>query len=260
MPLVLLKKNGPIATLILNDPERLNAMGLPMAKDFSACLKQIAADEDLRVLILTGSGRAFSSGGDLNMLAEKLRKKQKQNKRDLKKFYETFLAVRKLPQAVIAAVNGPAIGAGFCLALACDLRVASETAKMGANFARLGLAAGMGGSYLITRVLGAGRAAEILLTGKIFSAAVVQHMGVINHVVPHDELMERANEIAKEIAGNAPFALDFIKRGIYKALDHDFDTMLDQDAGDQATCFATEDLAEGIRAAKDRRQAVFRGR
>lgn len=260
MSLVLLNKTNNIATLTLNAPDQLNAMSVAMGEEFGKRLEQIKNDPEIRAVILTGAGRAFSSGGNLDMLTEKLERNQSQNEENLKAFYKMFLEVRNIPQPVIAAINGHAIGAGFCLALACDLRYASSKAKMGANFAKIALAPGMGGTYLITRLAGPVNAAEILLTGRTFDANHAKEYGLLNAVCEPDDLIQHVQAVAEEIAKNGPIALKYIKKGIQEAQDKTLEQMFDYDSQSQAACFETEDIKEGIAAVRDKRPPKFQGK
>jgi len=260
MSLVLLKKDGHVATITLNDSERLNAMSVAMGFEFKECLEELRLDKNIRVVILTGSGRAFSSGGNLDMLEQKFSKSESENEKGLKDFYKTFLAIRDLNQPVIAAINGHAVGAGFCLSLACDLRYVSDKAKMGANFAKIGLAPGMGGTYFITQLLGPTKASEILLTGKIFTATEAKDMGLINDVIPHDSLLKYVQDTAIDIANNGPLAISYIKKGIQKAQNSSLEDMFDYDSQAQAACFTSEDIKEGIASVREKRAAKFLGK
>lgn len=260
MSLVLYKKQAHIVTITLNDPERLNAMSVAMGRQFQKHMQKIKNDPSVRVVIITGAGRAFSSGGHLDMLTEKLSKSKAANEKNLKNFYRMFLSLRNIPQPVIAAINGPAIGAGLCLALACDLRYATTTARLGATFARIGLAPGMGGTWLITRLAGPVFASELLLTGKVFDAKQALRFGLINGLVEPTELMRCARSVAGEIAKNGPIALKHIKKGIQKALTGTLEELIAYEARAQAACFATGDIKEGIAAVKARRSPVFLGK
>lgn len=253
-------KKDSIATLTLNVPDQLNAMTEDMGKQFAKYLQQIKKDSEIRCVIITGAGRAFSSGGNLDMLTAKINRPKARNAADLKKFYKLFLGVRDLPQPVIAAINGPAVGAGFCLSLACDLRYAASTAKLGANFARIGLAPGMGGTYLVTRLVGPVKASEILLTGEVFSAQKALALGLINDVFEPEEFHDRVRQVACSLAQNGPIALRQIKKGIQLALHKTLDQMFDYDSNAQAECFASKDIIEGIQAIKEKRAPRFTGR
>lgn len=260
MSLVTFEKYGRVGTLTLNDPETLNAMSAAMGAAFQKCAAQIAKDKSLSVVILTGAGRGFSGGGHLDMLVALLDKKKPNIAMELKKFYKSFLAIRDLPQVVIAAINGPAVGAGFCLALGCDLRYASANAKMGANFAKLGLAPGMAGTYLTTRLCGPTRAAEILYTGKIFSAADAFEFGLLNDVVTTESLLPHVQNVAAEIAANAPIVLRQIKKGIEFAQHNSIEKIFNFDAKLQAISLHSADAREGFAAARERRAPRFTGR
>lgn len=260
MALVEFEKTGRVGKIILNDEKNLNAMSVAMGQEFKKLLAKIAKDKDLSVVILSGAGRAFSSGGNLDMILGLMTMPQKTIVKNLKTFYKMFLAIRNLPQIVIAAINGHAVGAGFCLALGCDLKYAATTAKMGANFAKLGLAPGMAGTYLITHLAGLVNAAEILFTGRLFDAQQAQAYGLLNGVVDGQVLDSHVNAIAAEIAGNAPLPLSQIKKGLQMAPHKSLEQMFDYDAKMQALCLKTADIREGIAAAREKRAPAFRGK
>lgn len=259
MSRVILNEEGAVITLTLNAPDQLNAMDEAMGLEFRDRLHDIRSHQTCRAVILTGAGRAFSSGGNLDMLREKFLKTAEVNQQELKTFYRTFLQIRELDVPVIAAINGPAVGAGFCLSLASDLRYAAASAKLGANFAKLGLAPGMGGTYLVTRLVGPVRAAEILLTGKIFDAATAERYGLLNGIFPDDQLLIEVRRIAQDIASSGPIAVKAIKHGIQSALHKSLEEMFDYDAAAQARCFASQDIHEGVAAVQEKRKPNFRG-
>lgn len=260
MALIEFEKNGHVGKIILNDEKNLNAMSVPMGLEFKKLLSKIAKDKDLTVVILTGAGRAFSSGGNLDMILGLMKMPQKTIVKNLKTFYKMYLEIRTLPQIMIAAINGHAVGAGFCLALGCDLKYAAATAKMGANFAKLGLAPGMAGTYLITNLAGPVNAAEILFTGRLFNAPEIKAHGLLNGVLESNELLPHVTAIANEIAGNAPLPLRQIKKGLQMAQHKSLEQMFDYDAKMQALCLKTTDIREGITAAKEKRTPAFRGK
>lgn len=260
MSLIKYSQKNSIALIALNDPKRLNAMSVEMGREFTQILSHIKKDKTIRVVIITGSGRAFSSGGNLDMLEKKMQNSRLKNERLLKKFYKIFLAVRNIPQPVIAAVNGPAVGAGFCLSMACDLRYASEQARFSANFARIGLAPGMGSTSLVSRLVGPVFAAEILFTAKTFDATEAQKYGLINDVFSSNVLLNEVEKIADRIASNAPLAIRFIKKGIQLAQNKTLEDMFNFESKSQAICFQTRDIREGITAIREKRSPVFIGK
>ena len=257
---IILQIENHIATLTFNRPDKLNALDEEIGKAFQKGLKEIDKNRDIRVVILTGAGRAFSAGGNLNMIESRTHKKETVNKKELKMFYRIFLGVRNLRVPIISAVNGHAIGAGFCLALACDLRYAAGDAKMGGNFAKIGLAPGMGGTYLITRLVGPTRAAEVLFLAENLSAQRAFDMGLLNGVFEGDKLMPHVHGVAKVIAENGPIPVAMIKKGIQKALHATLEQMFEYDSACQAKTFTTEDIREGIRAIREKKSPNFQGR
>lgn len=260
MPLILKDQDGPVVTLTFHDPDALNAMTEAMGKEFTTHLKAIKKDKTVRVVILTGSGRAFSSGGNLDMLAAKIGKSKAINGKSLKGFYKSFLEIRNLPQPFMAAINGPAVGAGFGVALACDLRYAALDAKMGANFSRIGLAPGMGCTYLLTRLVGPTHAADLLMTGRLVTATEAKNLGLINDVLETEHFLQHVKAVAHKIAANAPLPVRQIKKGIQEALAKSLDAMMDYDAQCQSECFLTEDIREGVKVVREKRMPRFVGR
>lgn len=258
--MILFEKQNTIGILTFNQPDKLNALDEEMAKRFSQVLEEIKKDSSLRVLILTGAGRAFSSGGNLDMITAKFSKTAEVNKNELIQFYKSFLALRDLSIPVIAAINGPAVGAGFCVALACDLRYAASNARMGANFAKIGLAPGMGGTYLITRLVGPTRASEILMLADTFDAKKALEMGLLNDIYEPSELLPKVMEIASKLAKNGPLPLRQIKKGISKALHSSLEEMFLYDSTAQAECFQSLDIREGIEAIREKREPHFNGK
>lgn len=256
---VLLTKTGAIAQIILNDPERLNALSFEMAEEFSKIVTQVKAAPELRCVLLTGAGRAFSAGGNLKMIKEKRSKSLEINKKEMIKFYGSFLCLREIPIPTIAVLNGPAIGAGFCVALACDLRMASDQAKLGVNFVKLGLSPGMAGSWLITQLAGLPAAADLVLTGRTVSASEAYRLGLINQVYPEADLSAKARGLAEAIASNGPVAVREAKKLLYQNAALPLKQALAGEAEAQARCFQTDDLTEGVAAILEKRPPQFKG-
>ena len=254
-------KDG-IATLTLNRPERLNALGGSLREDLHDAITRSAADPEVRVMIVTGSGKGFCAGGDVKAMNE-----AKEGRRE-RPFMEkiapgrdrTLLAMREAPQPIIAAVNGAAAGAGMNLALACDIRLASTAAKFSQAFVKRGLHPDWGGTYFLPRIVGTARACELIFTGEVIDAAEALRLGIVNRVLPPEELLPAAQALARAIAAGPPIAIRLAKRGIYRNAESDLRTALEYETFAQNACFETEDASEGIRAFVEKRPPVFRGR
>ncbi len=257
MPLVIFETIAPhIAKITLNDPEALNAMGPEMAAEFLALIKKLRTEALPRVIILTGAGRAFSAGGDLDMLEAKQKIPQQENYDLMLKFYRSFLSLLDLDVPLIAAINGHAIGAGLCVASACDIRVAASGAKLGFTFAKLGLHPGMGATFFLPRALGYSNAAELLLTGRIIDAPQALRTGLVSHVVEPEKLLETALGIATEIADASPFAIRQLVASI-RAPHTTLEAALEREARCQSLNYANKEFAEGVRATKEKRKPSF---
>ena len=254
-------KDG-IATLTLNRPERLNALGDTLREDLLDALTRTAADPDVRVMIVTGAGKGFCAGGDVKAMNEA--KETGRERPLLDKIApsrdRTLLAMRDAPQPIIAAVNGAAAGAGMNLALGCDIRIASTAARFSQAFVRRGLHPDWGGTYFLPRAVGMARAAELIFTGDVIDATEALRIGLVSRVVSPEELMPAAHELARKIAAGPPVAIRLAKRAIYKNAESDLRSALEFETFAQNACFDTEDAREGIRAFVDKRAPVFKGR
>jgi len=252
-----------VATLTIDDPQRRNAMTAAMGAELSDRCQELAADGELRAVVLTGTPPAFSAGGDLDML-EELARRTRQEAFDatttMRSFYDRFLRVAELPVPVIAAINGHAVGAGLCVALAADLRIVAEDAKVGLNFSRLGLHPGMGATWFLPRVLGAERAAAWLYSGALYDGRSAAAQGLALEAVATDEVLPRARSLAREIAGASPVVVRQLKRSLRLSPQLALDASLEQEAAAQAISYGSEDLKEGLAAARDRRTPEFPGR
>lgn len=255
---VLLSIEGGVATLSLNRPGKLNAMNEAMGDALSAHVERLKADEDLRVVILTGAGRAFSAGGDLDMLSGFNALSIDAATDVMLAFYKRFLCIRDIPVPVIAAVGGAAVGAGVCLTLACDVRIAREDARLAMNFTRLGLHPGCGATFFLPRVVGEARARQILMTGRTFSGAEAAAIGLVHQAVPADAFQAAVAAAAAELAQAGPLASRQLKQGMRAWLDEGaLSRALAWEARCQATCYQTADFQEGIAAARERRPPRF---
>lgn len=253
--------DGPIATIRLNRPDKLNAFGGPMRDEILDALDKVAADDGIRVLIVTGEGRGFSAGGDIQHL------KQLRENRDeagfravLAKGQMITRRMRALSKPVIAAVNGPCAGAGFSFALSCDIRISSDAATFGPSFALIGLHPDWGGSWLIPRLVGSARACELIFTGTMISAEEAVNAGLVNRIVPHDRLMPTALELAGRMAKNPAGVLRLAKESIYRSLTSDLESAFARENEVQVECFYSEDFLEGLTAFVEKRKPQFRGR
>lgn len=256
---VLLERDGGVVTITLNRPDIRNAMAPDLTEAFSAAIRELAEDREVRAVIVTGAGKAFCAGGDLSWIQPGPGAAVPPIRDKMRSFYPKFLAIRDLDVPTIAAVNGAAIGAGLCLAMACDMRIASADAKLATAFARLGMHPGMGATYLLTRLVGAARAAELFFTARTLEAAEAERIGLVNSVVPADRLLLEARALADQIAANAPLPVRMIKRAIQLSERADLDTMLEYEGLAQPVTMATSDLVEGLAALKEKRQPRFRG-
>jgi enoyl-CoA hydratase len=266
--LVLSRRDGAVVVLTLNDPERRNAMTEAMGLALSAQVAELSRDDSVRAVVLTGSGRAFSAGGDLAMIeakgvagrADPGGPTRARNQAEMEAFYRLFLAVRDLPCPSLAALRGAAIGAGLCVALGCDLRIASTDARLGLNFARLGIHPGMGATWTLPRLVGPARAAELLYTGRVIDGAEAARIGLVNEAVAPERVEERALGLAQELAASAPWAVRGAKRALAQSLSATLDQQLAFEAARQAECYESGDLVEGIASVREKREPRFRGR
>jgi enoyl-CoA hydratase len=266
-PLLLLTRDGDTATLTFNDPDRRNAMSQSMGEAFAARVAEISRVDALRALVLTGAGRAFSAGGDLGMIEERAREgaanpdgAHGRIRDTMRAFYGLFLSLREIPCPTIAAINGAAVGAGLCVALACDVRIASATAKLGLNFTALGVQPGMGATWTLPRLVGPAHAAELLYSSRILTGAEAAEIGLVNRAVAAEAVLPTAREMAKDFATNAPLAVRGVKRALARSAAASLEDQLDFEADVQARCFASEDVHEGLTAAREKRLPRFRGK
>jgi len=260
-PLVLLEIDGPVAKVTLNRPDTLNALHEPLADAFVAAIEQIAGTPGVRVAVLTGAGRSFCSGGDLAMLDGFTQLTLEQGAERMYAFYNRYLQLRALPVPTIAAVHGAAMGAGACLMLACDLRIASANARIGFNFVKLGLHPGLGATALLPRVVGEARATELLLTGRTLSGTEAEAVGLAHRSVAPDQLEATAHQAALELAAAGPLAARLLKQRLNARLDpQELEKALRFEALAQSRCYQTRDFQEGITAARERRPPRFEDR
>ncbi|MEO8208726.1 MAG: enoyl-CoA hydratase-related protein [Chloroflexota bacterium] len=256
-PEVLVQRIGAVATIILNRPAALNALTVPMKERLLADLEDLAGDQSVRAIVLTGAGRAFCAGQDLR---ERLEPGAPSLGEELRLRYNPIVrAIRAAPQPVIAAVNGVAAGAGASLAFACDLRIAADTATFVLAFGRIGLIPDSGATWTLPRLVGAGRAADIALLGDPVSAEEALRIGLVSRLVPGPSLPGAAAELAERIAALAPGAVTRTKRALAAAFERDLDVALDAEAVSQDEAGAHPDHAEGLAAFIQKRPPRFGG-
>ncbi len=250
---------GEIAELVLRRPAARNAMTDAMGAEVRRAVDELNADRDARVVLVRGEGEAFSAGGDFSMLAARTKLPEAENRAAMRRFYDDFLSVRALRVPTLAVIGGPAIGAGLCFALACDLRVAAAGAKLAASFVRLGLHPGMGATYLLPRLIGAAAATDLLFTGRAIDTEEAMRLGLVNQVHARDELDVAARALAAQIAAAGPIAVAQTKATLAAAFDRELDSALEREAAAQAIDFGTADFAEALQAMAERRATRFRG-
>ena len=254
------KKEGPVATLTLNRPDRLNAFTSSMVQGLTAAIEDARADDDIRVIVITGAGRGFCSGLDLAAQAGGQGPGSGEAPRRMRIGGSSLSTLMlSIDKPTIASINGPAIGWGFELAQLCDIRIASDKAVLGDMHVKRGLVPDNGGHWLLPRLIGWAKACEIMFLGERMDATEAARIGLVNIVVPHDELERTTSEWATKIAGNAPLAVQMAKRQLRLGLSSDYESNLEFSVFAQGRLFQTEDFREGVRSFGETRDAVFKG-
>ncbi len=250
-----------VGTVTLNRPERLNALTIEMCGELERALAMLARDEQVRCIVLTGAGRAFCAGADLGVLQDLLDRKDKEvGARIVDGCRAIYRVMRAAAQPVLCVLNGAAAGGGANLALACDLRLASDAASIGQVFGTLGLHPDWGGSFFLPRLVGPARALEIFLDAEMMPAPRLLALGLVNRVAPAAELTATAAQWAQRIAAAPPLAVRQLKQNVYRSETSSLDQMLTRELEAQLACFASADFAEGLAAFKGKRAPTFTGR
>lgn len=265
---IVLEKKDNISTLTLNRPEKLNALSPQMMAELVHALRDVSRDNETRVLVITGAGRGFCSGADLSPRAsdqaassDEEEKAEESEDLTLKGFArEAPLILSGMKKPVIAAINGVAVGGGCTFTLACDIRIASETARFSIPLTRVGFTFELGSSYFLSRVVGIGKACELVFTGRMIDAKEAKEIGLVNQVVPADQLTEITYEMASNIAEAAPQAQEISKMGLYQGLNADLPTQLRWEVLANGYLGGTEDRKEAIKAFMEKRDPIFKGR
>jgi enoyl-CoA hydratase/carnithine racemase len=260
-PVLLETKYGAITTLVMNRPHRLNAIDNHLATALNEALARISTDPQVHVVVLTGAGRAFCAGGDLGAIA------QGRESGDsglvepmLRAGMRAVLTIRSMPQPVIAAVNGPAAGAGMNLALAADIRIAADEAVFGQNFAKVGLFPDYGGTFFLPELVGPAAAAELFYTGEMIDSRNALRLGLVNRVVPGTQLESEVRTLATAIANGPQVAVRAMKKALFGSQAERLQAALEKEVVNQIKCFESADCLEGIRAFLEKRAPKFQDR
>ncbi len=256
MNYVLTEKKGTVGKVTLNRPAELNALNTTVLGELNAAVDQMNEDSDVRVIIFTGAGRAFAAGADIGEMADL---NMDEGRAFGKKGQAVFRKIEQLEKPTIAAVNGYALGGGCELAMACDMRLASERAVFGQPEVSLGITPGFSGTQRLTALVGKAKAAEMILSAQNIDAQTAAEIGLVNHVFPADKLMEETEALAEKIAGNAPQAVRWANSAIKRGIEAGLETGITIESDLFGMCFATEDQKEGMRAFLERRKAEFKG-
>lgn len=252
-------KDG-IAWLTLNRPDRLNAFSPAMLLDLSEALRRLGGDAGIGAIVVTGAGRGFCAGGDVKTMESRASQGFEERLEGLRRMHQLPLMLRTIPKVVIAMVNGPAVGAGLGLAMACDLRIAGRSARFGTGFAGVGYSGDFGGSWTLTRLVGTAKARELYLLGDIIDAALAVSLGLVNRLVEDEALREETEALARRIADGPRVALGYMKRNLFAAETEAFAAVLEMEAVHQARTAMTDDHREASRAFLEKRPPVFKGR
>lgn len=252
-------EDGKVALLTLNNPSKLNALNEQMGDALTAQALELKENSNIRAVVLTGAGKAFSAGGDLNFLLDRHRDTAQNNIDVMQKFYKRFLVLRSLPVPIIGAINGPAVGAGFCLALGgCDIRVASSTARMGLTFVKLGLHPGMAATHFLPLIAGPQVASDLLLTGRLVDGIEAKELGLVAKV--GEDALDLAMGVARDICKSAPVAVRTTVETLRNKQNVGLEEAFLVEATAQSICYPTEDLAEGVIALQEKRKPIFTGK
>jgi enoyl-CoA hydratase len=255
------EKEGNLATVTLNRPESLNAIHSQLHREIEDIWIDVARDNDINAIILTGAGKAFSAGGDVKGMDSR-------NDPDAAKRYSlmTVANARRLiqnmlmvEQPIIGAINGDAVGLGATIALFCDVVIAAEKARFGDPHVKVGIVAGDGGAIIWPALIGVSRAKELLMTGKLLTAVEAERIGLVNHAVPLDEVLPKARELAQELADGPTWAIRYTKVAVNKWLSHQVNLILDASLGLEMLTFGTDDHKEATRAWIEKRKPQFKG-
>lgn len=257
---MLLDVSERIATLTLNRPDKLNALSGEMMEELVPIMERLAEDKEVRCVVVTGAGRGFCAGGDVAGMASGETVPDENPVARLRRLEETSRLLHEMPKPTIAMVNGPAAGAGLSIALACDIRIAGESARFGTAFIRIGFSGDFGGTWMLQRLVGPAKARELYFTGDLIDAREAERIGLVNRVVPDDQLASETRALAERMAKGPPIALARMKQNMNLGLVSDYSTLLDAEAEGMVMTATTEDNREAVKAFLEKRPATFHGR
>jgi 2-(1,2-epoxy-1,2-dihydrophenyl)acetyl-CoA isomerase len=250
-----------ITTIMLNRPEKLNALAGHMRRDLAEALEHAGSDRTVHVVVITGAGRAFCAGGDIRAMAELIEEKDADEfSRLLGSARRVITAIRQMTKPVIASVGGPASGAGFNLALACDLRIASTDASFSQSFVKVGLHPDWGGTYFLPRLVTPNKACELFFLGETLDADEALRLGIINYLVEPAELERETRKLAERLRAAPAISVAAAKQAVYMSQSAEMEDMLRFETEAQLRCFESEDGREGVRAFLEKREPKFTGR
>jgi len=264
---IILTKKEQLAILTLNRPEKRNALNRRMMKELMEAIPEIAEDNDIRALIITGAGKAFCAGADIDLMpgGGNSDLASEQNIEELRRSFlftaakKIILGLQQMEKPTIAMINGICVGAGFDIALACDLRTASENAKFMCGFVKIGLFPGFGAAWLYPRTMGLTKAIELLFTGDMLEAKEAKEIGMLNKLTTTEELEKVTFTLAKKIVNGPPIAMSLMKSQVYKGLKTDLSTAMDEAAMCEAITLISKDHLEGVTALREKRVPSFKG-
>ena len=258
---IIFEKEDGIAKLSLNRPDKLNALNTQIITELYEALEECRGDPQIRCIVITGVGRGFCSGADASDLGStSVEEGAEDFGTRMERYNRVIRALRDIEKPVIASVNGVAVAAGMNLALACDIRIASDRARFGEVFVKVGLSPDCGGGYLLWRLVGLGKATELMFTGDIIDAEEAQRIGLVNQVVPHEELEKTTTEFATRMAKGPTRAIGLAKKLLNRGMETDLATLLDFEAFAQYQTASSGDSKEGVKAFMEKREPDFKGR
>jgi len=255
---IILEIEDRIATITLNRPEVLNASSAKMREELPDAINVVGYDKDVRVVVITGAGSAFCAGADLKGVLAAERGMRFLDRGSA--LVKLPITMRNIPKPIIASINGAAVGFGFSLALACDIRIASEDAKFGAGFTRIGYVPEFGSTYYLTRIAGIGNACELVFSNRIIDAKEAKEMGIVNRIVEASKLRDVTSRMAAMAAKGAPVATQLAKLLLHQGMDKDFESQRESEILAMTICDQTEDSEEGMRAFLEKRQPKWKSK